>query len=96
MTDHPASFTPHPSDTLIMPTVHMNGTSKKDLLEGYCKIIHALHAALKALQDEHPNMRDYYTQPTGTFERVREQHRSQFMRINSVLQEIETIAEGIA
>ena len=81
---------------MIKPTIHMNGTSKADLLDGYCNVINALHKALEALQHNHPNTRDYYTQPAGTFEAAREQHRSQFLRINSVLQEIEQIAEGIA
>ena len=81
---------------MITPTIHMNGTSKKDLLEGYCKIMHALHETLARMQEYSPNARDYYVQSPTAYAAARDQYQRQFKAINEVLQEIEQIVEEIA
>lgn len=47
------------------PTIHLNGTSKKDLLDGYRKAIDAIQDAVVALGSVEFNARDYYPHPHG-------------------------------
>lgn len=47
---------------MMKPTVHLNGTSKKELLQGLLDAIHALHVAEEAVGKSYPNGRDYYPQ----------------------------------
>lgn len=55
----------------ILPTVHMNGTSQKDLWQGY----EAAYAAVKAAQEAYRkikfNARDYHVQEGDTFPKAR-------------------------
>lgn len=48
--------------TPIFPTVHMNGTSKRELVESYEKAAYAIAQAQDALSACSPNGRDYYPQ----------------------------------
>ena len=42
------------------PMIHLNGTSKETLIEGYCEAGNAVMNALKAVSENCPNARDYY------------------------------------
>jgi len=53
--------------TLAIPTIHLNGTSADDLIEGLVRARHALNEAVSLLQDAAPNGRDYYVQTPSTF-----------------------------
>jgi hypothetical protein len=56
---------------MIYPTVHLNGTSKKDLIEQWEKAHDKLAEALQLLKDATPHGRDYYLQgPNVIFEAV--------------------------
>ncbi len=46
-----------------LPTVHLNGTSKKMLLEGNRGIIRAIHTLKEAIQNCQFHPRDYYVHP---------------------------------
>jgi hypothetical protein len=59
----------------IFPHVHLNGTSAGSLLEGFSDIRLALQAALKLIEENTPNGRDYYTSNTpNAFAKARDQH----------------------
>lgn len=47
---------------LLPPTIHLNGTSKDELLNQLEAVVSALEAALAALNAAAPNGRDYYPQ----------------------------------
>jgi hypothetical protein len=81
---------------MILPTIHMNGTSKNDLLEGWLKMSHALNAAITAMVEEGPNGRDYYTQGDGVFYKAQDEQRERIKKIAAVKEEIDTIVEHIA
>ncbi len=49
---------------ILLPTVHLNGTSKDELVNGLRAITAGLDEALRAIQDAWPHGRDYYTQST--------------------------------
>ena len=51
---------------LITPTVHINGTSKQELVRQLTDAAEAARVLQNALRDASPNARDYYTQGGNT------------------------------
>lgn len=78
---------------LILPIVHLNGTSKNDLIEQHCEAGRALRDAMKALENMAPNARDYYPIP-GRFEQARAQFERRYQAVRAIYDEIQ--AETIA
>jgi hypothetical protein len=81
---------------MIFPTLHMNGTSKNQLLDDYCDIGHALNAAMEKMIQNGPNGRDYYPQGDQAFSVARQEHMDRIAKIHAVKAEIDQIAEYIA
>ena len=82
--------------TLTLPTVHINGSSRGGLLEGYIAAMDAIRLAMKALQSAAPNARDYYVQAGDTFCMAQNQHFVRLARLRETLDELNTIAEHVA
>ena len=78
---------------MIFPTIHLNGTSQKQLLDDYCDMGHALNAAMEKMIQNGPNGRDYY--PLG-FVQARKENMDRIAKIHAVKAEIDQIAEYIA
>jgi hypothetical protein len=83
------------TEKLFVPTVHLNGTSGKDLYEGYVKARHAIHDAFKALEDTCPNGRDYYPQGPEAVHKATEQHVKRMDSLFGVYVELGKILEAI-
>ena len=66
------------------PTIHLNGTSKKMLLDGYIEALHALKDAQEALQRIEFNARDYYVQGPDAWNKARDEMADQFGKLNEV------------
>jgi hypothetical protein len=81
---------------MILPTIHMNGTSAAALLEGYCDAISAVHAALEALARAAPNGRDYYPQGPNACAQADGEHDARKRALVGVLDELQTLAEHVA
>jgi len=62
--------------TIISPTIHLNGTSAKDLWVGYEAAYDAVRAAQEALGKIEFNARDYYVQDADAFTKARD-HRNE-------------------
>lgn len=60
--------------TITPPTIHLNGTSAKDLWAGYEAAYDAVRAAQEALGKIEFNARDYYVQSPGAWEKAQD-HR---------------------
>lgn len=73
---------------MIAPTIHLNGTSKDDIIEQYENASHALYMAQVALQQMAPNGRDYYIQGPDALRHAQAEHQARVDRINSVQAEI--------
>jgi hypothetical protein len=84
-----------PSNTYVTPTVHLNGTSRAMLNEGYTKAYEAVRGAVEALASVEFNARDYYVQPTGAWTTARAQREKQFVDLRSVQTYLETILESL-
>jgi hypothetical protein len=66
---------PMKSTSLILPTIHSNGSSAKSLTEDYTQARRAVQEAINALQAVDFNARDYYVQGPATWtEAVRQRH----------------------
>jgi hypothetical protein len=79
---------------LTLPTVHMNGTSRQDLVAGYVQAINKVEEAITALRQAAPNGRDYYPVP-GSLEKAQAEHDVRIGRFTLTLAELNSIAEGI-
>lgn len=77
------------------PTIHLNGTSKEALVEGYRNAIHALHEAGRELAKTYPNGRDYYPQGEQAIHRAMDEHESRMNRLRGIIGELEEIVMEI-
>ncbi len=85
---------------MITPTVHMNGTSRDDLANGYKAVWRHLHRAKKALQEAAPHPRDYYPQdrehPTGNaYGHARLEYMKRMDAIRWLMDETEQIIRSL-
>ena len=81
--------------TLAIPTVHLNGTSREELMEQLLNAVEALRVAIDAVSAACPNGRDYYVQgPDATQEALR-QHANRLHNLTAVRVELNEIAEAI-
>lgn len=81
---------------VIKPTINLNGTSPRELLEQQLLAIEALRAAISSVQATAPNGRDYQTALPGTLYLASQGHADRLARLESVLIELEEIAEHVS
>lgn len=81
---------------LILPCIHLNGSSKDSLVDGYCTTIVSINRAIELLIDCSPNARDYYPLGDDAFKKATEQHKARIQKLRDVLAEISYIAEETA
>ncbi len=80
---------------LARPTVHLNGTSRDELVEALAMAIHSIHESGRALARTCPNGRDYYVQGPSAIGRALDQHEARMGKLREVAAELEQIAESI-
>lgn len=76
--------------------MHLNGTSRERLADGYRAARHALRKAEDALQEAAPNARDYYPQGPGAYEEAAREHRERQAALSKVREELFGIEEYLA
>jgi len=81
---------------IMIPTIHMNGTSREALLSAYEEAMTAIAAALRALEETAPNGRDYYPQGPDAIGAAIAQHYARAATLGRVRAELCAIAESIA
>lgn len=84
------------SQKIMIPLVHLNGTSKQSLLDQYENAIKALEDAKEVLLKSAPNGRDYYPLEEGAYGIAFNQHVTRIGKIDSVINELASIVEEIA
>ena len=89
--------TTYKPEGLVMPLVHINGTSAESLLEMREEAYLAIGEAITALQDMAPNARDYYpyNQP-DVFNGAIEQYRRRLRLLNELQDELTAECEHIS
>lgn len=82
---------------LTYPLVHMNGSGKDSLLDGYRNAWEALSKAMDALQATSPHMRDYYPLKDGSklYERARRQHLDRSAALEQIKDDMKELARHV-
>jgi hypothetical protein len=80
---------------LMVPTVHLNGTSRAELMAQLAEAYSALDRARGALARATPHGRDYYVQDGDAIGRARADHAGRCKRVADVQAEILAIGEAI-
>ncbi len=74
------------------PTIHSNGTSGRNLTDGYADAYAAVQTAYDAIKQTAPNGRDYYVQGPGALEVAESEHRVRLQKLHDVMNDLEALA----
>jgi len=80
---------------LATPRVHLNGTSRQELLLLNLDALDAIGSAITALHKAAPHPRDYYPIDDDAFGEARSEHEMRLQMLTDVYDEIRRIAEAI-
>lgn len=72
---------------LEMPCVHLNGTSREELIEQHLGVIDSLTVLMESLAIASPNGRDYYPKGDTSFSIARRQHAARIDAVRWMLKE---------
>lgn len=81
---------------MVLPTIHLNGTSRERLLEPLNTAYDAINEAYTALKQCAPNGRDYYPQGQGAMDNAVKEHMARLQRLDDVSKELEAIINAIS
>ena len=77
---------------IITPILHMNGTSREELLDQLWNAERAVQRAIDAVVQASPNGRDYYQEP-GRLQKAQSQNLARMAQLEAVADSL--IAEAI-
>jgi hypothetical protein len=81
----------------IMPTVHLNGTGRKMLTDGYLAAHDAVQNAIEKLAGVEFHARDYYVHADpDAYTKARAERDEQFAKLESVRADIQAILEHLS
>lgn len=81
--------------TVTAPTIHHNGTSKRDLLEGYVNADAAIRKAMEAMAKTCPNGRDYYPQGPHAMGQAQREHEARMEALRDIAKQMVALAEAV-
>lgn len=81
--------------SLVVPTIHLNGTGKSTLMDEYTQALDAVTKARKALADVTVHGRDYYVQSPSAIQTALDQHARRMREILEIESDLELILVGI-
>lgn len=76
------------------PTVHLNGTSKEELVKQLQGAYNAVEIAIEALCHAAPHGRDYYPQDDNAISEALKEHKSRVDKLRDVRDELMEIWES--
>lgn len=79
----------------LIPTVHLNGTSRDELVATLTNASEALDAAYRAIKLAAPNGRDYYPQGPDAIQTATAEHMNRLLRLDAIKTEIDELAFAI-
>lgn len=80
---------------LTIPTIHLNGTSKERLIDGFCEVSDKINIAYEMLKQTAPNGRDYYPQGPSAFAEAEKEHLARLAKLDEVKKEIDVLILAI-
>lgn len=78
-----------------IPRVHLNGTSRNELVRQLQTGITNVQIAESALRESAPHERDYYPQEAGAFEQARREHHNRVTKLQMVRFELEAMLVAV-
>jgi hypothetical protein len=79
-----------------LPTVHLNGTGRQMLKDGYRAAGEAVHEAIFKLSRVEFNARDYYVQDADAYSRAREKRDEMFAKLREVEEYLQHHLEAVS
>lgn len=76
---------------MTKPTVHLNGTSKGELLRQFEHATTTLQAAIAWAANATPNARDYYPQGPDAFPKAYQEHTDRLRKLEEVHAEFQEL-----
>lgn len=80
---------------MMKPTIHLNGTSKDELLRQISEAYDALGTAYDKLSEMAPNGRDYYPQGPDAFHKAQHEHLARVQQVSDIRKELFQLADQI-
>jgi len=80
---------------MMLPTLHLNGTSGTDLMSQTVDAMLALSDAIRAVQAAGPNGRDYYVQGPRVIDAAMDEHIARIEKLEAVQADLVAISESI-
>lgn len=80
---------------MMLPTIHLNGTSAEELYKQVDTAYDAIQLAYKRLREAAPNGRDYYPQGPREIYQAENEHFDRLKRLESIQDELEKIMEHL-
>jgi hypothetical protein len=77
---------------MMKPSIHLNGSSRDDLFDGYMVALAAMQTAIDAVIQTVPHGRDYYPQGDDALPQAMAEHRDRLLRLRAVEDELNTLA----
>lgn len=81
---------------VVIPHVHLNGTSRGELLKQLAEAQEALVQAIAAMGRATPHGRDYSVIDDDAITRAHNAHHARILKLEGVLAELQQIQEGVA
>jgi hypothetical protein len=82
--------------TLTHPTIHLNGSGRQHLLDGYSNARDKVRELESALMAAAPNGRDYYPQGESAIGRAIAEHCSRLDRLRALDAELAELQQAVA
>lgn len=76
---------------MIFPTLHLNGTSREQLLTDYTEAYNEIRAAIGAMRRITFHARDYYVQGPGAYDNARMEFWERISHLERISSELEEI-----
>lgn len=80
---------------MLIPTIHLNGTSGEVLRDQWTAAGKALTAAITALCDAGPNTRDYYVQGPDAPLTAQREHEARIKVLRQMHADVSAVVDGI-
>lgn len=80
---------------MMVPTIHLNGTSRDELERQIMDAAYALQEAISKLKGMAPNGRDYYPQGPDAIIQATSEHRIRLKKVKEIYEELLAIYEEI-
>ncbi len=77
------------------PTVHLNGTSRRELENQLTEAGSAVYLAMRKLNEAAPNARDYYPQGEGVFSEAMREHAARMTKLADVYRDLSDLLEAV-